>query len=261
VNELADGIEDPDVLLGLSPEELGGRILFIVRRRQASHRSHGAPDFSPHNLTLEFWQSFSLPPTYQQKREEIDLAFGEAWGWLQAQGLIVSLANIGKSPGWFRLSRRALAFENVTDFSRFAMAARVLPKDQLHPRVANPVWMAFMRGEFDVAVFQAMKAVEVAVREASGLPSGLLGVALMRKAFDPENGPLADLQAEKGEREARSALFAGAIGSYKNPQSHRDVQLDNPTEAMEIIMIANHLLRIVDARSGSQTSGSTAEVT
>jgi hypothetical protein len=57
------------------------------------------------------------------------------------------------------------------------------------------------------------------------------------------------LVAQEGEKEARSALFAGAIGSYKSPHSRTDIQLDDPQEAVEIIMMANHLLRIIDARS------------
>jgi hypothetical protein len=58
-----------------------------------------------------------------------------------------------------------------------------------------------MRGEFDVAVFQAMKAVEIEVRSASGVRQ--LGKDLMRAAFHPETGPLTDQGADPGEPGAK----------------------------------------------------------
>jgi uncharacterized protein (TIGR02391 family) len=123
---------------------------------------------------------------------------------------------------------------------------------------AQKVVPLFRRGDYDVAVFQAFKEVEVAVRKAAnakdaGYPDSDIGTSLMRKGFHPEVGPLTDTAVVFAEREAVMHLFSGAIGHAKNPPSHRDVAF-TAQEAARLIIFASHLLDIVEQRAEKRFS-------
>jgi uncharacterized protein (TIGR02391 family) len=240
MRELRAAIPDVEVLLRLEPEELGAKLLFLLRSRPSVSRSGGK--FHPAELLKEL--STDRPKYPRERRDEILQAVTEAWAWLEGQALIVPAPGNAKT-GWYVLSRRACRSEKERELVDYS-AAQHLSRQSLHPRL-NTVWQSFVRREYDNTVFQAMKSVEVAVRDVAGLLFKDIGVALMRKAFHAETGPLSDFSTEPSERQARSDLFAGAIGCFKNPHSHRDVMLEEPREAAEIVMFANHLLRIVDA--------------
>jgi uncharacterized protein (TIGR02391 family) len=245
MNSLPEILPDVDFLLTLPVEELASIILPLLRKqgRQVHLGNYQSSLFTPNMGGHK----------YDRSREgEIGQAISEAWWWLEVQCLLVPADGSNAAAGWRRLSRRAAKMADATDVRSFAKSRRI-QKSQLHPSIADKVWSAFLREEYDVAVFQAMKAVEVAVRDAGGYSSGDIGVPLMRSAFHEATGPLTDMAAERSERQARSALFAGAIGAYKNSHSHRDVHIEDADEAMELIHFANHLLRIVDRRKAAKS--------
>jgi uncharacterized protein (TIGR02391 family) len=167
----------------------------------------------------------------------------EAMNWLIAQGLVArdqpGKTTSAQSIFVTRAGKRVLA-EGIAGVD----AAARLNVD-LHKRLAR-VRTQFLMGEYELAAFAAMREVEIRVRELVKAENSVIGVKLMRAAFKPESGQLADPELDAGEQVGMMELFAGAIGTFKNPPSHRQVDYDDPTEASEVVMLADLLMRILD---------------
>src|SRR5262249_7489601 len=146
--------------------------------------------------------------------------------------------------GWYFITDKGKSIRSREDLNAYR-ASRMLPKYLLHPVIAKKVDAAFQNAEYDTAVFQALREVEVAVRNISGFSPTDGGRALMHKACDQKTGPLRDDAAIDREKLSIPEMFAGLVGSYKTPRSPRHVVLD-AAEAAEIIIFASHLLKIAD---------------
>jgi len=229
-------IPDPEIVLSLEPEELAGAVLEILNSMDQSKKGK----LNRYN--------FSLPDNFkeypQKYWEPISRAIMEAWVWLEREGLIAP--EPGSQGEWVFVTRRGKQIKTASDLQSYRRTD-LLPKRLLHPIIAQKVWSTFIRGDYDTAVFQAFKEVEIAVRNGGKFTINDYGVDLMRKAFHPSTGPLTDKTETQAERQSLSDLFAGAIGLYKNPISHRNIQIQ-PEEAAEIIILASHLIKIVDER-------------
>jgi uncharacterized protein (TIGR02391 family) len=254
-------IPDADVVLALTPEELGWAVLRCLKSQAAQHT--GPPSMkwrvAPGNFANGLAQRH--PPAYPVAVVfDVQRAVMAGFSWLMREGLITPSHEPSEyGAGTYFISKRGQELATEQQFDDFRKAT-MLPKELLHSRIADLCWVSFLRAEYSTAVFQAFKEVEVAVRSAGGFPNTDYGTDLMRKAFHPDNGPLTRTADVKAEREALASLFAGAVGSYKNPHSHRSVVLDSPTDAVEMILLASHLLRIVDSRAGQQPANSHEEV-
>jgi uncharacterized protein (TIGR02391 family) len=239
---LIDTFPDAKTLLALTPEELGDVLL------ELAHKGIGGnPGMFSRNDFLELVNRTNTPAWPDGYRFAVLGAVTEAVDWLRHNGLIMFDPSQSQTTTYLRLSRRAQQLTNRQKAAAYREAA-ILPMGLVHTEVFNKAAAAFIRGDHDIAVFAAFKTGEVAVRQVGGYQENELGVKLMRKAFEAGKGPLADKTLEAGEQQAQSDLFAGAIGSAKNPASHRDVEMTK-TEAARLLLLASYLLSIVDSRS------------
>ncbi len=99
------------------------------------------------------------------------------------------------------------------------------------------------------AVEEAFKCLNNAVRDKSRLLNRD-GAALMRQAFSV-NSPTIKLsnlltQSERDEQQGYMDIFAGAMTGIRNPRAHDHQLADEPEAALEMLLLANHLMRKLD---------------
>jgi uncharacterized protein (TIGR02391 family) len=187
---------------------------------------------------------------------EIERVLFEGASYLERYGLLIEEARRYSGTGRGRqLSRQGEVLAKSPRLLDTFIAQFKDPRSLLHAEITAQALPHFDKGaeHFEIAVFAAFKAVEVAVRDASGLSQDDIGVPLMNKAFGP-TGTLRDASAEKGEEEGIRNLFAGSIATYKNPSSHRYVGRPDPKRTLNALILASELLSIVDERRSSPST-------
>lgn len=143
-----------------------------------------------------------------------------------------------------------------------------IPLDQMFDRlVTNELLreatrIRFRSQNFTDAVEAAFKCLASAVKEKSGHYERD-GAELMRHVFGTSS-PLLELNArgsrsEKDEHDGYRDIFAGVMIGIRNPRAHEHAIKDNPAVALELLTMANHLMRKLEnaTQYGAQFEEST----
>lgn len=207
-------------------------------RQNMNHHSFGQQEIRP----------------YTTLKEEVLQVLSEGWAWLERECLLVPRPG---SSGDFILSRKAKQIISSNQLEAYRRGN--LLAGMLHPSMQRESKAAFLRGDYGLAVFNAFKQVEVAVREAGGFSWKDLGVDLMNEAFKPKVGTLTDKSLPEPEQLGlRSILVAqlpitrirGVTETYRPIQSKWPRSFSSPAYSFALWTECREV-----QRSGSADSG------
>jgi len=139
------------------------------------------------------------------------------------------------------------------EFKKVIERWTILPTSYIHPNIMDKSFELLSIRQFDSAVLQAFKCIEIAIREKCCFSDEDYGISLIRKAFNPQTGTLTNYGVPVAEREAQAHFIAGAYALYKNPCSHKDVKMDF-YDAFERIVVASKIMKIVEETTVTDTT-------
>lgn len=106
----------------------------------------------------------------------------------------------------------------------------------------------FLDGHYARAVEEAYKCINNAVKTKSHLPKN--GQDLMNQVFSEKN-PILKLNklrtdSDRNEQLGYMLIFAGCMTGIRNPRAHEHQLWDAPDVALEMLVWANHLMKVVN---------------
>lgn len=247
--DLAESTITLGVLAGMSQSEAG---MFLLASMSTSRRG----DWSANDLRAFASSSVNeqTPRRSGMRSKNYDpllsSVISDALAWLISNALVGPQAT--SSGGGANYTVTSAGHDAVArGTASHVDATRRLHVD-LHPRLEKAARPNFERGEYEAAVFIAMKEVEVALRDAARFGPDAIGTGLVTEAMKA-GGPFPISGEVPAEQVAFMNLFQGALGAFKNPSSHRAVEYNDPAEAADVIHLSDLLLRIIDREAARRT--------
>ena len=107
----------------------------------------------------------------------------------------------------------------------------------------------FADGYYALAVERAYIYIDNLVSKRSG-HSDKYGADLMRAVFSPKN-PVLKLnnlrsRSDENQQQGYMHIFEGTMIGIRNPRAHEHDLEDSPEEALEMLVIASHLIRMLN---------------
>lgn len=116
----------------------------------------------------------------------------------------------------------------------------------LHRRITENCSRLYQDGHFPQAAFEAMKQVELALRDITVAPKRFFGQRLIKRAFKEGRGIKLVVPLAPENQDHALSLFEGAFGYYRNYTAHEGEKIDKQLCA-RILVLASELLYLLNA--------------